>query len=68
MEEETYVQTLWTKQELTDQSPGPATFLALLPWKLDLHFLNKLSNAARALLGRRLAGVEVSFSRVTRIS
>jgi len=32
------------------------------------YFLNKLSNAARALLGRRLAGVEVSFSRVTRIS
>jgi len=32
------------------------------------HFLNKLSNAARASLGRRLAGVEVSFSRVTRIS
>jgi hypothetical protein len=32
------------------------------------YFLNKLSNAARALVGRKLAGVEVSFSRVTRIS
>ena len=32
------------------------------------YFLNKLSNAARALLGRKLAGVEVSFSRVTRSS
>ena len=33
-----------------------------------LHFLNKLSNAARASFGFRAAGVEVSFSRVTRIS
>src|SRR5579864_9213126 len=33
-----------------------------------VHFLNKFSNAARASLGRALAGVEVSFSRVTRIS
>jgi hypothetical protein len=33
-----------------------------------LYFLNKLSNAARASFGRKLAGVEVSFSRVTRIS
>ena len=32
------------------------------------HFLNKLSKAARASRGRKLAGVEVSFSRVTRIS
>ncbi len=32
------------------------------------YFLNKLSNAVRASFGRRLAGVEVSFSRVTRIS
>jgi hypothetical protein len=32
------------------------------------YFLNKFSNAARASLGRKLAGVEVSFSRVTRIS
>jgi hypothetical protein len=33
-----------------------------------IYFLNKLSNAARASFGRKLAGVEVSFSRVTRIS
>ena len=33
-----------------------------------VHFLNRFSNAARASLGRRLAGVDVSFSRVTRIS
>src|SRR5512142_1368876 len=33
-----------------------------------VHFLNKFSNAARASFGRALAGVEVSFSRVTRIS
>jgi len=32
------------------------------------YFLNRFSNAARASFGRRLAGVEVSFSRVTRIS
>jgi hypothetical protein len=32
------------------------------------HFLNKFSNAWRASLGRRVAGVEVSFSLVTRIS
>lgn len=32
------------------------------------YFLNKFSNAARASFGRRLAGVDVSFSRVTRIS
>ena len=32
------------------------------------YFLNKFSKACRASLGRRLAGVEVSFSRVTRIS
>jgi len=36
------------------------------PW--SFYFLNKFSNAARASFGRRLAGVEVSFSRVTRIS
>jgi hypothetical protein len=34
----------------------------------EFYFLNKFSNAARASLGRWLAGVEVSFSRVTRIS
>lgn len=32
------------------------------------YFLNRFSNAARASLGFRLAGVDVSFSRVTRIS
>ena len=32
------------------------------------YFLNKFSNAARASFGRKLAGVDVSFSRVTRIS
>jgi hypothetical protein len=32
------------------------------------YFLNKFSNACRASFGRRLAGVDVSFSRVTRIS
>ena len=31
-------------------------------------FLNKFSNACLASLGRKLAGVDVSFSRVTRIS
>gem|GEM_PF-5491989 len=36
------------------------------PW--SFYFLNRFSNAARASFGRRLAGVEVSFSRVTRIS
>ena len=35
---------------------------------LLFYFLNRLSNAARASFGRRLTGVEVSFSRVTRIS
>ena len=35
---------------------------------LAVYFLNRFSKAARASLGRRLAGVEVSFSRVTRIS
>jgi len=34
----------------------------------ESYFLNKFSNAARASFGRKLAGVEVSFSRVTRIS
>ena len=34
----------------------------------DCYFLNKLSNAALALVGFKLAGVDVSFSRVTRIS
>jgi len=34
----------------------------------DAYFLNKFSNAARASFGFRLAGVDVSFSRVTRIS
>ena len=32
------------------------------------YFLNKFSNAARASFGRKLAGVDVSFSRVTFIS
>lgn len=32
------------------------------------YFLKRFSNAARASFGRKLAGVEVSFSRVTRIS
>lgn len=32
------------------------------------YFLNRFSNAARASFGFKLAGVEVSFSRVTRIS
>jgi hypothetical protein len=32
------------------------------------HFLNRFSNAARASFGFKLAGVEVSFSRVSRIS
>lgn len=32
------------------------------------YFLNRFSNAVRASFGRRLAGVDVSFSRVTRIS
>ncbi len=32
------------------------------------YFLNKFSNACRASFGRRLAGVDVSFSLVTRIS
>jgi hypothetical protein len=32
------------------------------------YFLNKFSNAARASLGLTLTGVDVSFSRVTRIS
>ena len=36
--------------------------------KALFHFLNKFSNAARASFGRNAAGVEVSFSRVTRIS
>jgi len=35
---------------------------------VELYFLNKFSKAARASLGRKLAGVDVSFSRVTRIS
>ena len=34
----------------------------------SFYFLNKFSNAARASFGFKLAGVEVSFSRVTRIS
>ena len=33
-----------------------------------IYFLKRFSNAWRASLGRRVAGVEVSFSRVTRIS
>lgn len=40
----------------------------LQPLRDRPYFLNKFSNAARASLGRWLAGVEVSFSRVTRIS
>jgi hypothetical protein len=35
---------------------------------LAFYFLNKFSNAARASFGLKLAGVEVSFSLVTRIS
>jgi len=35
---------------------------------VEHYFLNKFSKAARASLGRKLAGVDVSFSRVTRIS
>ena len=34
----------------------------------DAYFLNRFSNAARASFGFNAAGVEVSFSRVTRIS
>jgi hypothetical protein len=34
----------------------------------DRYFLNRFSNAVRASVGRELAGVDVSFSRVTRIS
>jgi len=34
----------------------------------NAYFLNRFSNAARASFGRKLAGVDVSFSRVTRIS
>jgi hypothetical protein len=34
----------------------------------DAYFLNRFSNAARASLGFSFAGVDVSFSRVTRIS
>jgi hypothetical protein len=33
-----------------------------------LHFLKRFSNACRASLGRATAGVDVSFSLVTRIS
>ena len=41
---------------------------ALCGYRFCSYFLNKFSNACRASLGRKLAGVEVSFSRVTRIS
>jgi hypothetical protein len=35
---------------------------------IKIYFLNKFSKAWRASLGRKAAGVEVSFSLVTRIS
>ncbi len=52
------------------QSPENNSRMMLCWHKQHLlaYFLNKLSNAARALAGFKLAGVEVSFSRVTRIS
>jgi hypothetical protein len=34
----------------------------------QIYFLNRFSNACRASFGRRLAGVDVSFSLATRIS
>ena len=47
---------------LTSRFPSCPSWLSLL------YFLNRFSNAARASFGRKVAGVEVSFSRVTRIS
>jgi hypothetical protein len=52
--------------EITENSRGGSgKYLSI---RFQIHFLNKFSNACRASLGRRLAGVEVSFSLVTRIS
>jgi hypothetical protein len=53
-------------QDLMWGQPPPAVRGAKL--RSAFYFLNRLSNAARALLGFTVAGVEVSFSRVTRIS
>ena len=48
------------------QTVRSRSLVRLLP--RTAYFLNRFSNAVRASFGRKLAGVDVSFSRVTRIS
>src|SRR5271166_2102891 len=53
---------------IRDRCRAKGIFILTRAVMAHLYFLNKFSKAVRASFGRNVAGVEVSFSRVTRIS